>query len=228
VFGAGYRFYDGDDLGDGPGFYFDPRERSSHRLTAFAQDEITMTRSLFLTVGSKFEGNEFTGVEVQPTLRLRSNRRQAQRLGRDLEGRACATRFDTDLRFRVPGTDTLFLTGSDTFKSENVLAYEAGYRQTVPRAPVDRPRGLFESLRRPSHPGSRAGNAHHACQQHECAIAGHRGNRGGANFAAVQVHYSHSYLWKELTFDAGSNDPTRGTSEANDPTHFFKIRSYAS
>ena len=29
VFGAGYRRYDGDDLGDGPGFFFEPRERTS-------------------------------------------------------------------------------------------------------------------------------------------------------------------------------------------------------
>ena len=27
VFGAGYRRYDGDDFGDGPGFFFEPRER---------------------------------------------------------------------------------------------------------------------------------------------------------------------------------------------------------
>ncbi len=40
VFGAGYRRYDGDDLGDGPGFFFEPRERTSHRLNVFAQDEI--------------------------------------------------------------------------------------------------------------------------------------------------------------------------------------------
>src|SRR4029078_8171201 len=40
VFGAGYRLYDGDDLGDGPGFFFVPQERVSHRVNVFAQDEI--------------------------------------------------------------------------------------------------------------------------------------------------------------------------------------------
>ena len=40
VFGAGYRRYDGDDLGDGPGFFFEPSERTSHRVNVFAQDEI--------------------------------------------------------------------------------------------------------------------------------------------------------------------------------------------
>jgi hypothetical protein len=42
-----------------------------------------------------------------------------------------------------------------------------------------------------------------------------------------QVHVSHAYNWKELTFDPGSNDPTHGTSEGNDPRNIFKLRSYA-
>ena len=64
VFGGGYRRYDGDDLGDGPGFFFDPRERTSHRVNLFAQDEIRLARGLFVTLGSKFERNEFTGFEI--------------------------------------------------------------------------------------------------------------------------------------------------------------------
>ena len=41
------------------------------------------------------------------------------------------TRFDTDLRFRFPGSTTgaLLLTGNSDFESESVMAYEAGYRQ---------------------------------------------------------------------------------------------------
>ena len=46
VFGAGYRRYDGDDLGDGPGFFFEPRERTSHRVNVFVQDEIHVGRRL--------------------------------------------------------------------------------------------------------------------------------------------------------------------------------------
>jgi iron complex outermembrane receptor protein len=42
------------------------------------------------------------------------------------------TRFDTDLRFRFPGSTTaLLLTGSPTFESETVIAYEAGYRHQI-------------------------------------------------------------------------------------------------
>lgn len=38
------------------------------------------------------------------------------------------TRFDTDLRIRAPGIDTIALSGSSEFKSEVLLAYEGGYR----------------------------------------------------------------------------------------------------
>jgi iron complex outermembrane receptor protein len=41
-----------------------------------------------------------------------------------------------------------------------------------------------------------------------------------------QAHVSYGYHWKELTFDAGSRDATRGASEANDPKYLFKLRSY--
>ena len=41
-----------------------------------------------------------------------------------------------------------------------------------------------------------------------------------------QLHASHAYHWKELTFDPGSTDPTGGASEANDPRNIFKLRSY--
>ena len=82
VFGAGYRRYGGDDLGDGPGFYFDPQARTSDRVNVFGQDEIRLTPEVFLTVGSKFERNEFTGFEIQPTVRARWTRGHHRPLGR--------------------------------------------------------------------------------------------------------------------------------------------------
>ncbi|HYE88542.1 MAG TPA: hypothetical protein VEA16_19405, partial [Vicinamibacterales bacterium] len=57
-------------------------------------------------------------------------------------------------------------------------------------------------------------------------------SRGVESMTAVQVtsrwqvHASHLYHWKEFTFDPGSSDPTRRVSEANDPRHIFKLRSY--
>ena len=64
VVGGGYRNYRGDDFGDGPGFFFEPRERTSHRANVFAQAQFNVSREFFITAGSKLEHNEFTGAEL--------------------------------------------------------------------------------------------------------------------------------------------------------------------
>lgn len=226
VFGGGYRLYDGDDLGDGPGFFFEPRRRTSHRLNAFLQDEIALTEDVFLTLGSKFESNEFTGVEVQPTIRMRRSAGKHSLWGAVSRAVRVPTRFDTDLRFRNPGTDTLLLTGSADFRSENVLAYEAGYRQLLDeRVSIDVAGYVnrYDDLRTqevtPGAPITLDNMMNALSRGIEATVTAQLAPRW-------QMHYSHSYLWKEFTFDPGSSDPTHGTSEANDPTHFFKVRSY--
>jgi iron complex outermembrane receptor protein len=158
VFGAGYRRYDGDDLGDGPGFFFEPRERTSHRVNVFAQDEITVGRGLFVTLGSKFERNEFTGFEIQPTARARWSGAKQSVWGAVSKAVRVPTRFDTDLRIRFPNSTALLLTGSEDFDSETVIAYEAGYRRQVrDRVSVDVAAYVnrYDDLRRKSCPRPR-------------------------------------------------------------------------
>jgi iron complex outermembrane receptor protein len=226
VFGAGYRRYSGDDSNAGQGFFFEPRERTSHRFNVFAQDEIQLGRSVFVTVGSKFERNEFTGVEVQPTIRARwSHPHQSvwAAVSRAVRG---PTRFDTDLRIRVPNSSLILLTGSETFESENVLAYEAGYRrQFRERLSIDIAGYLnnYNDLRSqevaPGQPVTLANNMNGLSRGIESTASAQLTNWW-------QLHGSHVYLWKELSFDPISTDPTRGVAEANDPRNIFKLRSY--
>ena len=61
-------------------------------------------------------------------------------------------------------------------------------------------------------------NARHARRRDHVARRSWR--RGGRSRGG----YTH--LWKEFTFDPGSTDRTGGASEANDPRHLFKLRSY--
>ena len=110
MFGAGYRRYDGDDLGEA-GFFFDPRQRTSHRVNVFAQDEIGLGRGVFMTVGSKLERNEFSGWELQPTIRGRWSAPRRSVWGAISRAVRVPTRFDTDLRIRGPGGAGLVLDG---------------------------------------------------------------------------------------------------------------------
>jgi iron complex outermembrane recepter protein len=224
LFGTGYRRYDGDDLGDGPGFFFDPRERTSHRVNVYAQDEIRVASGVFVTAGSKFERNEFSGWEIQPTFRARWSGSRRSVWAAVSRAVRLPTRFDTDLRIRIPNTSTIFLTGSTDFRPENVIAYEAGFRrQFEDRASIDIAAYInrYDDLRT-QEPGAPVilGNGMNAWS---------RGVESSASIQLLhwwQAHVSHTYLWKELTFDPTSHDPTHGVSEANDPKHIFKLRSY--
>ena len=71
VFGGGARVSRGRDVGTA-GFFFEPQSRTNSLFSLMAQDEIALKPNrLYLTLGSKFERNDFTGFEMQPTIRVR-------------------------------------------------------------------------------------------------------------------------------------------------------------
>jgi len=123
VVGAGYRMTD-DRFERGPGTAFlSPDERTLRFANVFAQDAITLSDRLKLAVGIKVEDNSYTGVEFMPDARLSWSVSNRTMLWTSV-ARAVRTpsRFDTDLV--NPG---VFAGGPD-FESEELLAYEAGYR----------------------------------------------------------------------------------------------------
>lgn len=103
--------------------------------SAFVQDEIPLVKDkLRLTLGSKFEYNSFSGFEVQPSVRLAWKPTDVHMAWASVS-RAVRTpsSFDQDLRINalvVPGAPptVLSLLGDPGFKSEELIAYEAGYR----------------------------------------------------------------------------------------------------
>jgi iron complex outermembrane receptor protein len=230
VVGGGYRQYRGDDLGDGPGFFFEPQERVSHRSNVFAQAQFGLTDTLFFTAGAKVEFNEFTGGELQPTAALRWTRGSQTVWGYVSKAVRVPTRFDVDLRIRIPNTSTIALTGSDDFQSEELIAYEAGYRQRIGNRlsfDINVFNNQYDQLRSqelspPIPPGI-------PIQLMNMLNAVTRGVEMTSRLQATpwwQIEGGYSHLWKRFTFDPGSTDPTGGASEANDPSHLFKLRSY--
>ena len=70
LWGVGYRLRS-NEIKDAPIISFDPSKRTDSIFNAFIQDEITLLpEELVLTIGSKFEHNDYTGFEVQPNIRL--------------------------------------------------------------------------------------------------------------------------------------------------------------
>jgi len=120
-----------------------PNQVTLNHFSAFLQDEISLVDNrLRLTFGSKFEHNDFTGFEVQPNARLLWTLTPNQSIWTAVS-RAVRTPALTEEGLRLnsavippltpgvnptpfPAVITVF--GSHQFQSEDLLAYEVGYR----------------------------------------------------------------------------------------------------
>jgi iron complex outermembrane recepter protein len=69
VWGAGYRVVK-DSITPGYATTFLPLDQTTSLFSTFLQDEIRLTKSVWLTVGSKFEHNAYTRFEYEPSARL--------------------------------------------------------------------------------------------------------------------------------------------------------------
>jgi iron complex outermembrane receptor protein len=229
VFGGNFRVTTGRDVGLA-GFVFEPERKTDTLFSFFAQDEIALRpERLFLTVGSKFERNDFTGFEVQPTIRGRWSGSERQTLwGAVSRAVRLPTRFDTDLRFINPATGAIVLSGNDEFAAESVVAYEAGYRirpQAWMSLDVASFANRYDSLRSQEFPSQRG----------PFVILGNTLNAVTSGFEAAgtiqpldawRLHASYTYLYQNFSSDPGSRDISNGRDEANDPSFHFSIRSY--
>jgi iron complex outermembrane receptor protein len=230
VAGGGARVSHGDDFGDGPGFFFEPRVRTSTLFGAFLQDEISLKPDrVFVTLGAKVERNDFSGLELQPTGRVRFKISAKHSVwGAVSRAVRMPTRFDTDLRIRIPNTDRLLLSGSDAFGSENVVTVEGGYRGRPRRwmsLDVVGFSNRYTDIRSQELPTA-PGNPVVLANTLNTRSAGAEVMTSVQALSRWQIHGSYTYLWMRFSKDPGSRDFTNGVSEANDPAHQFRLRSY--
>jgi iron complex outermembrane receptor protein len=108
-----------------------PPKKGLDQFNGFIQDEFKATDKLKITAGSKILHNVYTGIELQPGIRagyqVRKNHTVWAAVSRAVR---TPSRFDRDLylpAFVVPPTDTS-VAGGPNFESENLVAYESGYR----------------------------------------------------------------------------------------------------
>jgi len=226
VWGLGYRA-SADDTRRASLLFFEPEDRTLHWFSVFGQDEIMLIPDrLHLVFGSKFETNTYTGLEVQPTVRLAWNQS-----GRNLFWGAVSravrlpTRLDADLRIDAPGS---VIIGNPDQKSEELLAYEFGYRYLAAENVTFNLAGYYNqydhirSVEAPVNSG-------------EPQVLGNtlQGHTYGGELEAVfqvtrwwQVQAAYGYVQLHLERKPGSRAINEGTSEANDPKNRFSLRSY--
>lgn len=229
VFGGNVRVSAGRDIGSA-GFLFDPERRTDKLFSFFAQDEIALVPDrVFVTLGSKFERNDFTGLEVQPTARARWSPDDRRTLwGAVSRAVRLPTRIDTDLRFINPVTRSLVLSGNDEFDAESVVAFEAGYRaRPGSRLSLDFAAfaNRYDHLRSQEFP-SRLGAVILLDNTLNAVTSGFEAGATVQVLDPWQVHAWYSYLHKDLSLDEGSRDISRGREEGNDPSFIVSVRSY--
>lgn len=141
IMGGGYRMTY-DNLKNTSSVVFDPRSRTDNLLQYFLQDKITLKPDeWYLTLGSRFELNDYTGFEVQPNARLQWHPDQNQMLWTSVS-RAVRTpsRLEDDLTQTLsvsppggfgPGATAITLLPNSEIEAENLVAYEIGYRTQI-------------------------------------------------------------------------------------------------
>ncbi|WP_331353308.1 TonB-dependent receptor [Cellvibrio sp. UBA7671] len=141
ILGAGYRYLTDDEQGDN-NTAFTPQKRRNSLYSAFVQDKITLApEAWFLTLGAKFEHNEFSGFEFQPNARLQWHPGQNQTLWASVSRAVrTPTPIEEDLTSTLATAANVraAFVPNDDFKSEKLTAYELGYRQQLaPAISVD-------------------------------------------------------------------------------------------
>lgn len=142
VWGLGYR-YSHDETSNTSAITLQPLSRNDQLVSAFVQDEITLIEDLlWLTIGSKFEHNDYSGFEGQPSARLMWAPHRHHRVWAAVS-RAVRTpsRFEHDMnflqqvippgQFSNPLPIAIELEGNRGYDSEEVISYELGYRTTM-------------------------------------------------------------------------------------------------
>jgi iron complex outermembrane recepter protein len=128
VWGLGYRIVRDRITALTPTMTFDPSARMYDTFSFFVQDEIEITDAHYLTVGAKLQHNDFTGWEVQPTIRLLySPENSWAAWGAISRAVRTPSRIESDATIFAPGA-VPFLDFVPTFDSEELVAYEIGYR----------------------------------------------------------------------------------------------------
>ncbi|HEX7028568.1 MAG TPA: TonB-dependent receptor [Gammaproteobacteria bacterium] len=198
-----------------------PDHRTDSVTGLFVQDDIALSRSVYLTVGSKFESNDYTGSEVQPNIRLAWRINSTDTFWAAVS-RAVRTpsRLESDFVIQMPDGSTF--AGGGNMDSEELVAYETGVRFNLTKELYMGVTAFYNEYDRLfTVEGSTLGNR-----------AG--GNTSGVEVAAVyvpaaswKISVGYSYLNMNLKLDRDSlDDPSTriAGTEGQNPEHQAFVR----
>ncbi len=244
VAGAGYRLTD-QTYRQGYEMAFGNGHRRDSLVNTFIQDELKLTPSVSLTLGSKVEHNAYTGIEFEPSAQLVWSPSDGQTVWASV---ARAIRqpawFEAEARLDLAtspldggGFAVFQALGSDTVGAERLLDFEVGYRlQATKRLSLDftafrsHYRGL-PSLE-PDTPYFTPNPAPpHLVLPHYFSNLAYANNYGGEVFARWnvtsrwQLSPGFSFLQMKIGLDPSSRDTATQRSAVYSPKHQTQLRS---
>jgi iron complex outermembrane receptor protein len=227
VWGFGYRFHQ-DEVGNSSLVGFFPPRRSFGLASAFAQDEISLLGDrLDVIVGTKVEHNDSTGLEVQPSLHAAWKPDDRHTVwGAVSRAVRTPTRIDEDVVFFGPN-GVHIIEGSRDFESEELLAYELGYRiQPDPELLFDLVGfyNVYDHLRSQEPPPD-APAPIVLLNKLDAETWGAELRMNAQPRPGFRLQAAYTRLEKRFSLDPGSRDPLGGLAEGNDPEDRFSLRS---
>jgi iron complex outermembrane recepter protein len=250
VWGVGYRSIQ-DSNESSVVVALEPNHQTLNQFSGFAQDEISLLdKRVQLTLGSKLEHNDFTGVVFEPNARLLWNVTPNQSFWTAVS-RAVRTPALTERGLQLlsevippgePGNPTplpaeVTVYGSDQFRSEDLLAYEAGYRVQVANNVSADIATFYNNYTHllSAEPGTPFVEADPAPLHLVVPLVASNKMHGGTYGAELFTEYkviprwklsaSYSYLQMDIRKDATSMDPTNDNPDITSPRHQFYVRS---
>jgi iron complex outermembrane receptor protein len=220
LWGFGYR-HTSDDLQPGVFFGFVPQQAKLDWTNLFAQDEIKVGENVHMTLGSRFEHNDYTGVEVLPSARL-AWKSTGNTLLWSAVSRAVRAPARLDRDIRLPPQPPYIIAGGPDFVSEVATVYEIGYRaQPLPELTVS-VTGFYQAWDK-----LRSGQVPPNAQVQNMID----GNTSGIEaWSTWQVRSwwrlsgGVTTLHKDLRLKPGSTDPVGPSNLGNDPDYQWMAR----
>ncbi len=223
TWGGGYRLME-DDVGNAGVISFLPGKRNLQLFSFFVQDEVTLVPDrLRLTFGTKLEHNDYSGFEYEPSGRLAWQVTPNQLLWSAVSRAVRSpSRIDSDVLIPSPLGDVV---SNDDFVSEDVLAFELGYR-IQPHRRVTLSAATFFNLYdniRSLEPVS--------TNQFLIRNRNHAESWGVELLGTWQIREwwrvrgGYTFLERRVAREEGGLDLNRGRAEGNDPRHQVLLQS---
>jgi iron complex outermembrane receptor protein len=238
ITGFGYREAFVDFKGDDFRLNFNPTKRNTKLFSTFIQDKIALIEDKFyLTLGSKFEHNSFTGFEMQPSIKTSWLISQDQTFWTSIS-RATRTpnisENDINMVVNVDTQSSNYIRqqGNTSFDSEKLIAYEMGYRiRPTNNSLIDAT--IFYN----DYDNLRSAERHISPENSKNFISVFPQNNGKGNSFGFELNTdvkvnkkwdlkaAYTYLKLDLDTNTGSTDTELQKEQHRSPTHQFNIQS---